>query len=125
MITLLERDGVLVRIDGNPTLTSLDGEVRAPLAVILHESWTDEDRAKFGIYQVHPPKVPSGKRVVGEISYVREGNGARAVMMVEDAPKQITREKPDPLSSLIERVDILEKTVARLLEANPIKEPKA
>jgi hypothetical protein len=43
-----------------PILTSLDGETRSPLATILADSWTAEDRAAFGIYLVERAKPPPG-----------------------------------------------------------------
>lgn len=52
------------RLNGNPTLTSLDGEIRAPLRTILHESWTEQDRAAFGIYMVDTAP-PEGQRWTG------------------------------------------------------------
>jgi hypothetical protein len=40
---------------------SLDGETQAPLAVILHESWTPEERAAYGVYEVDTTP-PEGQR---------------------------------------------------------------
>lgn len=57
-----------VRIGGNPTLVSLDGSERAPLQTILHESWTPERRADFGIYlattEAEPDVDPTTEKVV-------------------------------------------------------------
>ncbi|MFA5630348.1 MAG: hypothetical protein WC997_02450 [Porticoccaceae bacterium] len=52
MITVILDNDEFRQIGGNPTMTSLDGELRAPLRVILASSWTAEDRAAFGVYQV-------------------------------------------------------------------------
>lgn len=54
----------LTHIVGNPTLTSLDGEIRAPLQTVLHESWTDQDRAAFGVHLVET-NPPEGQRWTG------------------------------------------------------------
>lgn len=51
MITVKKVEDSFERISGNPTLKSLDGTRKARLAVIMHESWTDEERAEFGIYR--------------------------------------------------------------------------
>ena len=42
-------------------IESLDGDRRAPLAVILHETWSAAERAEFGIYLVDPVPVPAGQ----------------------------------------------------------------
>jgi len=49
---------------GNPTLDSLDGERRAPLEAILSDSWTDAERAAFGVYLVDVT-APEGQRWTG------------------------------------------------------------
>jgi hypothetical protein len=78
MIPVLESSrGVFARIGGNPTLTSLDGEVRAPLATILHASWSDADRAKFGIFLATPFNAPAGKVTVGRPHYERNGDAVQ------------------------------------------------
>ncbi len=57
------------QISGNPYLTSLDGKTRATLNTILHDSWTSEERAKYGIYcvEIDPPK---GMQWTGEFDGV-------------------------------------------------------
>lgn len=80
--------GTLIqRINGNPTLDSLDGEVRAPLEVILHETWFPEDRAKFGIYLVEQFEVPVGKMAIGEPIYRRDGDVVTETYVVVDKPE--------------------------------------
>lgn len=57
-ITVLHDGETIERLIGNPTLTSLDGTRRAPLRTILHESWSDQQRAAFGVFlvDVTPPE---------------------------------------------------------------------
>jgi hypothetical protein len=65
MMTFAIATGETYRLaSGNPTLDSLDGETRAPLQTILHESWTAEDRAAFGVYSVDTTP-PDGQRWTG------------------------------------------------------------
>jgi hypothetical protein len=68
-------DGSFQPIAGNPVLLSLDGNVRAPLRVILHESWTAEERAAFGVYLAKPVTVPDGKVAIGSPTYQRSKDG--------------------------------------------------
>lgn len=102
MIAVREtKDGSFERITGNPVLTSLDGKVRAPLAVIMHESWTVEDRARFGIYLVEPVAVPDGKRAKGSPTYQRQGDAVVEVVEVEDipaAPESTPQQKVEKLA---------------------------
>lgn len=58
MITVLLKNSEFCRVSGSPTLTSLDGQLRAPLPTILADSWTAQDREAFGVYQVDvtPPE---------------------------------------------------------------------
>lgn len=63
-VAVLATGGEITRLAGNPTLTSLDGERRATLRTILHDSWTDGDRAAFGVYRVDTTP-PEGKRWTG------------------------------------------------------------
>lgn len=51
-------------IRDNPTILSLDGEFRAPLATIMAESWTWNDRAKFGVFDLDYTSPPDGYAVV-------------------------------------------------------------
>lgn len=61
--------GAFDLVYGNPTLDSRDGERRAPLATILADSWTDEERAGFGVYLVDETP-PAGHRWTGELALV-------------------------------------------------------
>lgn len=60
MTPVRNTNGHWQRATGNPTLDSLDGETRAPLRTILHDSWTPEQRAAFGVYMVDT-SPPEGK----------------------------------------------------------------
>jgi hypothetical protein len=109
MIAVIETKDGIEPITGNPTLTSLDGKTRAPLLTILHESWTAEDRAKFGVHLVEPAEVPDGKRTVGAATYEKRDGVVVQVVEVEDIPQ------PDPqpdyiaiLMDLKARVEALE-----------------
>jgi hypothetical protein len=93
MISVIETKDGFAPIAGNPTLDSLDGETRAPLAVVLANSWTAEDRAKFGVYLVEPMEIPEGKEVVGMPRYERDKTGK--VVQVRDLEDVKT---PEPLS---------------------------
>lgn len=53
----------------NEVLLRDDGEVKATLATILHESWSDQDRAAFGVYVVEIAP-PSGERWDGTFTNV-------------------------------------------------------
>lgn len=68
------------------TITSLDGEIRAPMQVILHPSWTAEERARFGVYLAENFVVPAGKRTVGAGRFERVEGVVRQVFDVEDIP---------------------------------------
>lgn len=68
-------------LTGNPTLTSLDGERRATLRTILHDSWSGEDRAAFGVFVVDTAP-PEGQRWTGSFA---DDDGV-PVPVFEDAP---------------------------------------
>jgi hypothetical protein len=115
MIAVIETENGFELIGGNPTLDSLDGEQRAPLAVILHPSWTAEQRAKFGVYVVAPAEIPAGKVAVGMPRYERDRSGAvRQVRDLEDekppadpVPSELDQLRSD-LEALARRVTALE-----------------
>lgn len=65
-VAVLATGGDFTRLMGNPTLTSLDGETRAPLRTILADSWSSEDRAAFGVFLVDT-SPPEGKRWTGAL----------------------------------------------------------
>lgn len=95
MIPVIEvLPGHFVRAAGNPRMLSLDGEVVAPLATILADSWTDEDRAKFGVFMAEPFETPAGKVKVGQARYERQGDNVVEVYDTEPepAPKVLTVE---------------------------------
>lgn len=50
-VTARVHDGQVTTLRGNPILTRPDG-VRAPLLTILAPSWTEADRAEYGVYNV-------------------------------------------------------------------------
>jgi len=102
-------------IGGNPILDSLDGEVRAPLQAILHETWTAQERARFGIYLVEPFEAPVGKMVIGEPIYRKEGDTVIETYVVAN--------KPEPqdyvtMDQLVAKITTLETRIAQL-EAKP------
>lgn len=78
--------GVFERISGSRTLTSLDGEFRAPLRTIMHESWSAEERAAYGVFEAVPFVVPEGKVSVGSERFERDGGAVLQVFDVEDIP---------------------------------------
>lgn len=115
MITVRKTESGFEPITGNPTLTSLDGARKAPLRVILHSSWTPQDRAQYGIYQVEPVEVPAGKRVTGEPTYELRGDRVVQTVSLEDAlPAQVPPEKAGRLAAMQKQLDALVERVAAL-----------
>lgn len=112
MITVREtRAGAFERIGGNPTLTSLDGKVKAPLRTIMAPSWTEGDRAKFGVYVVMPFAVPEGMAPVGSPAYIKDAGGKIVeTYAVEPTPAL----QPSPYDVLRTDVDALIARVATL-----------
>jgi hypothetical protein len=112
MIAVREtKPGVFEPIVGNPVLLSLDGKVKAPLLTILAPSWSEADRAKFGVYTVEPFVVPEGKQVTGLPRYEKVDGGIVQVGDLEDIPAP-AEPLPNPLDEL--RSD-LEALAARVL----------
>lgn len=110
------KPGQFERITGNPTLKSLDGTRKAPLRTILHESWSAEERAAFGVYLVEPATIPQGKRAISDRRIERINGEVVEVMDLEDIPEppKITMSDRDAVSllrDLVRRVDALEKAV--------------
>jgi hypothetical protein len=106
MIAVLEdKEGALRIIEGNPVLLSLDGERQAPLATILHESWTEAERLAFGVHLVEIPKIPRGKTEVG--APVLEKVGGRVVMrrVLADAPKPDVETLADPIGQRLAAIE--------------------
>ena len=103
------------RIDGNPIIERLDGEVRAPLQVILHETWTKYERAMFGIYLVEPFEVPVGKVAIGSPIYVKDelDDVVRETFVIVDKPEQ-EKEPYDPFMIMQLRIEALEARIATL-----------
>ena len=100
--------GVFERAAGNPVLTSLDGEVRAPLQTILADSWTGEERAQFGVYMAEPFVEPAGKIVVGQPRYEMQGDNVVEVRDVQDAPK------PEPRRDVFAELDAMRARLDKL-----------
>jgi hypothetical protein len=115
MITVREKaPGVFEQITGNPTLDSLDGEIRAPLSTVMHPSWSAEERAAFGIYLVEPFKTPAGKRTAGGARFERVDGKVVQAFDVEDAPA-IPIVKTDRLGkTMAQRLDEMEARIAAL-----------
>ena len=109
MITVQQlTPGAFVEVGGNPVITSLNGEVHAPLATIMSDSWSEEDRAAFGIYTVEPAEVPAGKVAVGVPYYERQSGVVVQVLTLVDAPPA-----PTPRDAFAE-LDALKARVAAL-----------
>lgn len=66
-------------------VSSLDGERRAPIATVLAPSWTDEERAEFGVFLVEPAIPPTGQTVIGS-SFARIEGEVRQVFETEPRP---------------------------------------
>lgn len=67
------------RAIGNPTINSLDGKTRAPLRTLMADSFTDAERAEYGLYLVDTTP-PEGKQWTGAFT------GAPPVAVFEDVP---------------------------------------
>jgi hypothetical protein len=113
MTVVIKAENGYEPIGGNPTLTSLDGEERAPLAVLLHPSWTDKDRARFGIYVVEPMVIPEGKDAVGMPRYELRRGRVFEVRDLQDLPLPKVSE-PSPIDLLRSDLEVLAQRVAAL-----------
>jgi hypothetical protein len=101
MIAVLEtKPGVFEPIIGNPELTSLDGSVRATMRTLLSPSWTDADRAKFGVHFATSAVVPEGKRPIGKPTYEQRDGAVVQVIECQDVPPPETHELLDLMDTL-------------------------
>lgn len=91
MIPVKETEDGLEPISGNPVMVSLDGGTKAPLATILHESWTAEEREKFGVFLVEPMAIPEDMQPVGRAQFRKEG----ASVVQEYALKSIWQDQAE------------------------------
>ena len=66
--------GVFERADLTAVLVRDDGKARAPAQTLISSSWTDGQRARFGLYLIAPQSPPEGQRVTGR-SYQRTPEG--------------------------------------------------
>lgn len=91
--TVLEvAPGEFITPSNNPTLDSLDGERRAPLLTILHESWKPAERAKFGVFIVEIPNAPAGQSL-SSLTFERNESGkvvGNATYIPTPAPASVT-----------------------------------
>jgi hypothetical protein len=102
MITVIEtKSGAIEPIGGNPTLTSLDGTMRAPLRTIMSPTWTAKERAAFGIYVVAPAAIPAGKQAVGLPQYQKKSGTLVQVRTLED----VRPSEPPPVLTAQEKVE--------------------
>lgn len=67
-------------------LTSLDGERRAPPSVILHESWTADERAAFGVFLATPAPPPPAGKIIVLVRYERVDGDVVQLLDLADAP---------------------------------------
>ena len=86
------------QVRGNPIIKSLDGKTRAPMRVILHESWTPEDRAAYGIYELRQADPPEGYMIIktnymfdSATKLVSESHEIEPAPQPEDIPVQTDR----------------------------------
>lgn len=66
MIVVIETNDGFKRLTNQTDFVTKDGERRASLSTILHESWSPSDRADFGIYLAQEAVVPNGHVVLDE-----------------------------------------------------------
>lgn len=102
MIVVQKVGDVFKRVGGNPTILSLDGTRKAPLKVILHASWSAEDRAEYGIYHAIPLNVPVGMRIVG----------ATRFEMLDGVVREIGDFEPVPVHVAKKEMSIAEKAIS-------------
>lgn len=113
MITVRETALGFERIGGNPVLLSLDGKRKARLRVILHPSWTDRERAEFGIFQAEPATIPDGKEQDGAPTFERQNGKVMQVIPMRDKPLP-EEPKPTPLDDLRTDLEALAQRVTAL-----------
>lgn len=107
MIPVVETKDGFESISGNPVLDSLDGETKAPLLTILHESWTEKERAAYGVHLVESVSIPKGKDCIGGPRYERDRAGK--VVEVRDMVDMPTPKRTTPkerLASLLASYDL-------------------
>lgn len=112
MSYVIQKGDKFIPASGNPTLISLGGTKKASLKTILNPTWSDADRAQFGVFRVEKADVPQGKRVA---SRTLERQGIKVVERVslEDAPPSSTRPR-DTLKEIEARFAELEARIAAL-----------
>lgn len=57
------------QVSGNQTLTNKNGDTRASISTVSSVSWTDTDRAEYGIYRVDVTP-PAGHRWTGQVDNI-------------------------------------------------------
>lgn len=58
MIPYLQTNAGLMPLAGNPEITSLDGKSVAPLRTIVSSTWTEAERAAFGVVMMPDQQQP-------------------------------------------------------------------
>lgn len=107
MIVVQElRGGTYKRISGNPIITSLDGKTKAPLLCILHPTWTDGERAKYGIYIAVPVDVPEGCTRIGESIFEKVDGVVYERCRVDVIPTDPPMTAQEKVSDMLARYDI-------------------
>lgn len=93
MIPVLEGPtDTFTRLHGSEILLRLDGVAKAPLDTILDASWSEADRAAYGVFLVAPFAVPDGKIAVGSPTYSRVGGVVVETYAVSDPPPPTAEE---------------------------------
>jgi uncharacterized small protein (DUF1192 family) len=110
MIIVRETDkGEFLRMDvrANPIVYSLDGTEKTRLNVVLADSWTDEERKRFGIHRVAPVVTPDNQVLAAPPRFEKTKDGR----VIETATFNNKEPDPEPQPS---RYDILLQTVEEL-----------
>lgn len=121
MIIVRETDkGKFERMDvgRNPPVVSLDGTEKTMLNVVLSPSWSDEDRARFGIHMVQPVDVPDNQEFATPPRFEK----TKAGRVIEVADFQTKAPPPEPEPS---RYDILLQTIEELAARVAVLEDEA
>lgn len=96
LATLVREDGTQEQVEVEPYA------VTRKLPINVEIMWTKEELLAYGLLRVVPAVAPEGKQFVGDVRYRRDGDVAREVRDLEDAPPP-----PDTVTIAVEEHDRL------------------
>lgn len=116
MIPVVEiANGEFVAVSNNIMLTRDDGEVRVPFRTAMHESWSDDDRSRFGLFLAQPFVLPEGMQTIGERRFERVNGIVHELYDTEEIPAARVEIDRRGLDVKV-RIEALEAEVASLKE---------